>query len=282
MKKILFQALIVLCAAGAAAQEAPVAMEALSGVAPAPAEGIPVPAAPERAASRKYYTGDGLFVYKPDAVTKAADYTASIRAAGIEVLGSTILNREDGDRDLYYFMIEYVADITLKSEQQAGIPDKFRADFIHDDYRDGLGRAGFRVVRSGVRKEEGFFTAYCLYAQEDGDQRAVRGYVSMPRQTSPGLDASALFADNMNAAVSDLEAAGMPVIFRIRGTSGWTIKFLSAARPKRLRSETQASFTAALSDMRREVARLKGDGKIILDATTALVGSYWMIDYIEK
>lgn len=282
MRKILFQALMAVCAAGAGAQEIPGALEALGGYPAAAAAEVPVPAEPARAAKSKYYTGDGLFSYKPDATAKAADYEASIRAAGIEVRGASILTREDGDRDLYYFMIEYAADVTLKSEQQAGIPDKFRADFIHDDYNEGLRRAGFRVVRSGVRKEEGLFTSYCLYAQEDGDQRAVRGYVSMPRQASPGLDASALFADNMNAAVAELEAAGLPVIFRVRASTGWTIKFVSGAKPKRLRGEPQASYTAALEDMRLAVARLKAEGKIVLDSTTALVGSYWMIDYVEK
>lgn len=260
----------------------PAALETLTGLGTPPLTGSPSPGAPEKAVSRKYYVGDGLFDYKPDADAKAAEYAASIRAAGIEVLSTAILTREDGDRTLYYFSIGYAATVTLKSVQQAGIPDKFRADFIHDDFSEGLRRAGFGMIRSGVRKESGLFTAYCLYAQEETDDREVRGYVSMPRQTSGQVDASALFADNMNSAISELEGAGLPVIFRVKASTGWTIKFVSAKKPKRLRGEPQASFTAALEDMRRTAVRLKEEGKIVLDSSTALVGSYWTIDYIEK
>ncbi len=65
----------------------------------------------------------------------------------------------DGDDTLYYFSIEYAGGLTLRTEQQAGIPDKLRADIIHDDFRDGL-------------------------------RRAVRTYASLPRQSGAGLDAN--------------------------------------------------------------------------------------------
>lgn len=284
VKTILFSALLGLAGLNAAAAQLPGALETLAALGPAPAAApaAPAPAAPDRAAGRKFYTAEALYPYKPDAVAKAADYAASIRAAGIEVLATSILTREDGDRDLYLFSIEYAGSRTLKSEQQAGIPDKLRADIIHDDFKGGFKRAGLDVIRSGVRKEGAEFAAYCLYAQEDDDARAVRTYASLPHQANSGLDAGTLFPSNMSAAVAELEGAGMPIVFRLRAQTGWMIKFFSANKPKRLQSGVQASFTAALEDMRRTVARLKDEGKIVLDANTALVGSYWTVDYVEK
>jgi len=226
--------------------------------------------------------GEAAYANRADAQAKAADYAASVTAAGIETLGTTILTREDGDDTLYYFSLEYAGDLTLRHEQQAGIPDKLRADIIHDDLRDGLRRAGVTVVRSGVRKEDGYFAAYCLYAQEESDARAVRTYASLPRQSGAGLDATPLFHENMNPAIAELEGTGRPVVFRLRAPTGWMIKFFSANKPKRLQSGTQVSYVAALDDMRRTVARLKEEGKVILDANTALVGSYWTIDFVER
>lgn len=283
MKKIILLSLLLpLCGLNAAA-ERPGALAALTGLGlVAPEAAAPEPAAPEKAAGRKFYVSDSVYAYKPDAQAKAAEYSASIMAAGIEVLGTNLLTREDGDTTLYYFSINYTGDLNLKSEQQAGIPDKPRADIIHDDFRNGLRRAGLAIVRSGVRKEDGYFTAYCLYAQADADTRAVRTYASLPQQNNAGLDATALFPGNMNAAVAELEGADMPIVFRLRAPNGWMVKFLSAKKPKRLQSGVQASYVAALTDMRATVARLKEEGKIILDAQTVLVGSYWIVDYLEK
>lgn len=280
-KTLLLSLLLPLCGLNAAAQR-PGALAALAGP-DGISEATPAPEpAAEKIAGRKFYVSDSVHSYKPDAQAKAAEYSASITAAGIEVLGTAILTREDGDASLYYFTIEYAGPLTLKAEQQAGIPDKLRADIIHDDFRSGLRRAGVSIVRSGVRKEDGFFTAYCLYAQEESDTRAVRTYASLPQQNNSGLDATALFPSNMTAAVAELEEAGMPVVFRLRAPTGWMVKFLSAKKPKRLQSGVQASFTLALDDMRRNVARLREEGKIVLDANTALVGSYWTIDFVEK
>lgn len=281
-KTILLSLLLPLCGLNAAA-ERPGALELLTGLGAVSAEApLPGPAAAEKAAGRKFFVGDSVYRYRPDAVARAADYSASITAAGIEALGTTILTREDGDDTLYYFSIEYTGSLSLKNEQQAGIPDKLRADIIHDDFRNGLRRAGVAIVRSGVRKEDGYFTAYCLYAQEESDARAVRTYASLPQQSGAGLDATTLFPSNMNTAVSELEEAGLPIVFRLRAQTGWMIKFFSANKPKRLQSGVQASYAAALTDMRATVARLRGEGKIILDANTALVGSYWTIDFLEK
>lgn len=269
---------------GEAAAETPAALAELRGAGGTAAEAAPAPAEPERAVAGKYFSGTELFDYKPDATAKAAEYAASIASAGLEVLGTSILSREDGDRDLYYFSIAYAGPATLKSEQQEGIPDKLRAGVIHDGLTAGFTRAGMRVVRSGVRKEKGaytFFTAYCVYAQEDGDSRQVRTYVSLPRQQNQTVDASPLFPENLEKAAAALEGAGMPIVFRLRGSTGWMIKFVSDARPVRLRSAAFGSYTAALEDMRAAVARLGSEGKIVLDASTELVGSYWTVDYID-
>jgi len=283
MKKIiLFSLLLPLCGLNAAA-ERPGALAALTGLAEVSAEApTPEPAAPEKAAGRKFFVSESVYRYRADALARAADYTASITAAGIETLGTVILTREDGDDTLYYFSIEYAGNLLLRTEQQAGIPDKLRADMIHDDFRDGLRRAGVTIVRSGVRKEDGYFAAYCLYAQEDSDARAVRTYASLPRQSGAGLDATPLFHENMGPAITELEGAGLPIVFRLRVPNGWMIKFFSANKPRRLQSGVQVSYVAALADMRSTVARLKEEGKIILDANTALVGSYWTIDFVEK
>jgi hypothetical protein len=283
MKKTMLFSLLLALGGLSAAAEGPSALEALGGLDAVCAEvPAPGPAAELKAAGRKFYVSESVYRYRADAQTKAADYAASVTAAGIETLGTTILTREDGDDTLYYFSIEYAGGLTLRHEQQAGIPDKLRADIIHDDLRDGLRRAGVSVVRSGVRKEDGYFAAYCLYAQEDADGRAVRTYASLARQSGAGLDATPLFHENMGPAIADLEGAGRPVVFRLRAPTGWMVKFFSASKPKRLQSGVQTSYTAALADMRSAVARLKGEGKVILDANTALVGSYWTIDFVEK
>lgn len=281
-RTILLSLLLPLCGLNAAA-ELPGAMTLLVGLGGISAEApVPAPAAAEKTAGRKLFVSESAYRSREEALARAADYTASVTAAGIEVLGTTVLTREDGDDTLYYFSIEYAGGLTLRTAQQIGIPDKLRADIIHDDFRDGLRRSGVAMLRTGVRKEDGYFSAYCLYAQEDSDGRAIHTYVSLSRQANDGLDVTALFPDNMKAAVDELEEAGLPIVFRLRGQTGWMIKFFSAGKPKRLQSGMHSSFTAALADMRATVARLKGEGKIILDANTALVGSYWTIDLMEK
>lgn len=279
MKKLLLAKFALIALAPAALAAGP--LETLAGLAPAAAEALPPVASPTRE-TRKFYIGETSFETRDAALAKAGEYAAAMEAAGLKIVRTAAVTREDGDRDLYMFSIEYAGDRTLKTETMTGIPDKAAADLFLSELSIGLSRAGMAVVRSGVRKEAGGFTFYCLYAQADADPRAVHGYASLPLQSAGLANAGDLFPCNMENAAREMETSGLPVVFKMRRGSEWLIKFVGPARPKQLKSDRYGNFFAAMTDMRRTADNLARSGKIVLDANTSLSGLYWTIDYLEK
>jgi len=214
---------------------------------------------------------------KEKAEADLQSYLNNMRAAGVEVVSSFVDSVEDGESVLYRFVIVYKGG-EIRKYNFEGFPAKDKADAARDQALAGFKKAGFPVLKYGIKGAPGAFSFYAVYLTREGEARREMSYMSIEPEANPAVNLTA------EATAGTLEANGMPVLYSLTSDAKtrFMLRFIGKGEVKRVQSGSYGSYPAVLKGAQEKLLELsKIPGSMPLDCEIRTIGMFYIIDYLQ-
>ena len=214
---------------------------------------------------------------KEKAEADLQSYVNNMKAAGVEIVSSFVDSMEDGESLLYRFVISYRGG-ELRKYVFDGFPAKDKADEARDQALAGFKKAGFPVLKYGIKGAPGAFSFYAVYLTGDNEPRHEMSYMSIEPEANPAVNLTAA------ATAGTLEANGMPVLYSLTSDAKtrFMIRFIGKGTVKRIQSGSYNSYAAVVKGAQDKLLELsKIPGSMPMDLEIRTIGMFYIIDYLQ-
>lgn len=237
----------------------------------------PAPSAPVRVDGKARTFESDAVASREKAEADLLSYVNNMKAAGVEIVSSFVDSLEDGESTLYRFIIAYKGG-ELRKYVFDGFPAKEKADEARDQALAGFKKAGFPVLKYGIKGAPGAFSFYAVYLTGENEPRREMSYMSIEPEANPAVNLAAA------ATAGTLEANGMPVLYSLTSDTKtrFMLRFIGKGEVKRVQSGGYNSYQAVLKGAQDKLLELsKIPGSLPLDCEIRTQGMFYIIDYLQ-